>query len=70
MRPLLDTAASIGTQYQTGGLLLLETVAAGLTNGQQLWFGSDRNVGTRMAEIAEALDILIKLAGPAEAMDS
>jgi len=36
-RPLLDEAASIGDRYRTGGLLIFETLAAGLTYGHQLW---------------------------------
>ncbi|MDP9441180.1 MAG: hypothetical protein M3P34_03145 [Actinomycetota bacterium] len=49
-RPLLDEAASIGSRYRTGGLLVTETLAAGLTYGHQLWFGTERNIGRRLAE--------------------
>ena len=30
-------------------------LAAGLTYGHQLWFGTPRNIGTRLAQIAEDL---------------
>jgi hypothetical protein len=36
-----------------------ETLAAGLTYGHQLWFGTSRNIGRRIAEIAVNLDITI-----------
>ena len=62
-RPLLDEAASIGARYRTGGLLMLETLAAGLAYGHQLWFGTQRNVGRRLAEIADELNIAVHLAG-------
>ena len=64
-RPLLDEAARIGARYSTGGLLVCETLAAGLLNGRQLWFGTARNVGRRLAEIADDLDITIHTAEPA-----
>lgn len=62
-RPLLDEAASIGARYRTGGLLIVETLAAGLAFGQQLWFGTERNIGDRLAEIAVDLGIAVHLAG-------
>lgn len=62
-RPLLDRAASIGARYGTGGLLVTECLAAGFTHGRQLWFGTPRNVGRRLAETAEALGIAIRIAG-------
>jgi len=62
-RPLLDEAASIGARYRTGGLLMVETLAAGLAYGHQLWFGTQRNVGRRLAEIAAEFNITINLAG-------
>jgi hypothetical protein len=62
-RPLLDEAASIGARYRTGGLLMVETLAAGLAYGHQLWFGTQRNVGRRLADIAAELNIAINLAG-------
>lgn len=51
-------------RYSTGGLLVCETLAAGLVHGRQLWFGTARNVGVRLAEIAEDLDIAIHTAEP------
>jgi len=54
-RPLLDEAAAIGARYSAAGLLVGETIAAGLTYGHQLWFGTQRNVGTRLAQIADDL---------------
>lgn len=62
-RPLLDEAAAIGAHYRTGGLLIVETLAAGLAYGHQLWFGTERNVGNRLAEIAADLGITVHLAG-------
>ena len=61
-RPLLDEAASIGARYRTGGLLIVETLAAGLAFGHQLWFGTQRNIGDRLTEIAADLGIAVHLA--------
>ncbi|MFN0026690.1 MAG: hypothetical protein ACKV2O_05800 [Acidimicrobiales bacterium] len=63
-RPLLDDAAAIGAAYHAAGLLVCETLAAGLAHGRRLWFGSDRNVGVRLREIAKDLGIAIHVAGP------
>jgi hypothetical protein len=52
-RPLLDEAAAIGARYRAAGLLVGETLAAGLTFGRTLWFGTERNVGMRLSEIAQ-----------------
>lgn len=62
-RPLLDEAAAIGARYRTGGLLIVETLAAGLAYGHQLWFGTEANIGRRLAEIAADLNIALHLAG-------
>lgn len=62
-RPLLDEAASIGARYHTRGLLIVESLAAGLAFGHELWFGSRRNIGSRLAEIAADLGIATHLAG-------
>ncbi len=62
-RPLLDEAASIGARYRTGGLLIVETLAAGLVHGHQLWFGTERNIGSRLRAIADDLGIVVNLAG-------
>lgn len=56
-RPLLDSAASISARYSAGGLLIAETLAAGLVHGHQLWFGTTRNVGQALARIADDLSI-------------
>jgi len=63
-RPLLDEAAAIGSRYRSAGLLVGETLAAGLTYGHQLWFGTQRNIGTRLAEIADDLRITVHVAEP------
>ena len=63
-RPLLDEAAAIGAAYGSAGLLVGETLAAGLTYGRQLWFGTSRNVGRRLAEIASDLGIEIQVLEP------
>lgn len=62
-RPLLDQAASIGARYRTGGLLNVETLAAGRAFGHQLWFGTERNIGGRLRDIAADLGITVNLAG-------
>lgn len=58
-RPLLDSAASIAARYRAGGLLIAETLAAGLAHGHGLWFGLERNVGRSLAAIAGELDIAV-----------
>lgn len=63
-RPLLDDAAAIGAAYNAAGLLVGETLAAGLAHGHQLWFGTARNIGKRLAEIADDLRIAIHVTGP------
>ena len=61
-RPLLDSAASISARYRAGGLLIAETLAAGLAHGHQLWFGLERNIGRSLAAIADELGITIQVA--------
>jgi class 3 adenylate cyclase len=63
-RPLLDEAAAIGAAYGSAGLLVGETLAAGLVHGRRLWFGSTRNVGARLAEIADDLGIDVHVSEP------
>lgn len=41
------------------GLLIAETLAAGLAHGRQLWFGLHRNVGHSLAAIAGELEIAL-----------
>jgi hypothetical protein len=60
-RVLLDQAAQLAARYGTGWLIA-ETVTAGLHHGRSLWFGSERNVGTRLREIAQDLDVAIHIA--------
>ena len=64
-RPLLDEAASIAARYGAGGLLIAETLAAGLAYGHQLWFGTQRNVGRALARIADDLRVVVHVADPA-----
>ena len=61
-RPLLDAAASLAARYGAGGLLIAETLAAGLAYGRQLWFGLARNVGRSLAIIADELGIAVNVA--------
>jgi hypothetical protein len=61
-RPLLDSVAWIAARYHAGGLLIAETLAAGLAHGHQLWSGSDRNVSRAMGSIAEDLEISVHIA--------
>jgi len=63
-RPLLDDAAAIGAAYNAAGLLVGETLAAGLAHGRQLWFGTARNIGKRLTEIADDMSIDIHVTGP------
>jgi len=59
-RPLLDDAAAIAAAYNAAGLLVGETLAAGLAHGRRLWFGRERNIGRRLAEVANDLGIEIR----------
>lgn len=63
-RPLLDEAAAIGAAYGSPGLLVGETLAAGLVHGRRLWFGTARNVGKRLTEIAADLGISLHVSEP------
>ncbi|MDE0804601.1 MAG: hypothetical protein OSA99_14935 [Acidimicrobiales bacterium] len=63
-RPLLNIAAGISAAHGIGGLLNCETLAAGLTHGRELWFGTARNVGRLLTEVADDLDISIHVAEP------
>lgn len=58
-RPLLDEAASIAAGYGAAGWHVAETLTAGLHLGGTLWFGTERNIGRRMREIADDLGITI-----------
>ena len=61
-RPYLDEAARIAARFGRTGWLIAETLTAGLHHGRQLWFGSERNVGARLAEIAGELGVEIHIA--------
>ena len=58
-RPLLDEAAQIAARYDGTGWLSAETLAAGLTWGRALWFGTERNVGPLLAAAADDLGIAV-----------
>jgi len=57
-RPMLDDAARLAAAYG-GGLLIAESLAAGLVHGRTLYFGTDRNVGRVLAMAAEELGMRI-----------
>jgi hypothetical protein len=54
-RPLLDDAAAIAARYGGTGLLIAETLAAGVRGG--LYFGARQNVGRVVARAATDLGI-------------
>lgn len=58
-RPLLDEAAAIAARYGGTGLLIAETLAAGLSFGRQLWFGMNAHVGRVMGRAAGDLGIAV-----------
>ena len=60
-RPLLDDAAAIAARYGGTGLLIAETLAAGLTLGRQLWFGTAANVGRVVARAGGELGIAVQV---------
>jgi hypothetical protein len=62
-RPLLDEAAAIAARYGGTGLLVAESLAAGLAHGRQLWFGTERNVGQLLARAAGELGIAVQVTG-------
>lgn len=57
-RPLLDDAAALAARYG-GGLLIAETLAAGLVHGRRLFFGTPANVGRHLTRAAEDLGIAV-----------
>jgi hypothetical protein len=61
-RPLLDEAASIAARYGGTGLLIAESLAAGLAYGRALWFGNEANVGRILADAASELGIAVHVA--------
>jgi len=54
-------AAAIAARYG-GGLLIAETLAAGLVHGRLLWFGVERNVGGLLADAAGDLAVTVHMA--------
>lgn len=62
-RPLLDEAAIVAARYGGTDWLIAETLAAGLTFGEQLWFGLEANVGRLLGRAAGELGITIEVIG-------
>jgi hypothetical protein len=60
-RPALDKAALLAARYGGTGLLVAETLAAGITYGQ-LYFGRQDNVGRLLARAAGELGIDVHIA--------
>jgi len=58
-RPLLDDAAAIAAKVGTSGWLIAETLTAGVAHNNELWFGTDRNVGRLVERAAPELGITI-----------
>jgi hypothetical protein len=61
-RPVLDEAAILAARFGGTGLLVAETLAAGLTHGSQLWFGAPSNVGNLLRRAADELGIAVHVA--------
>ena len=61
-RPLLDDAAVVAARFGTTGLLIAETLAAGVAYGGQLWFGLDANIGRVVERAAPELGVTVRLA--------
>lgn len=59
-RPLLDEAAAIAARYGGTGLLIAESLAAGLHHGG-LWFGTNHNVGRLLTRAADDLGIPVRI---------
>jgi len=57
-RPLLDEAAAIAARFGGTGLLIAESLAAGLHH-DGLWFGISQNVGRLLARAADELGIAV-----------
>lgn len=58
-RPLLDEAAVLAARFGGTGLLVAETLAAGLSYGRELYFGADQNVGRLLAQATSDLGIAV-----------
>jgi hypothetical protein len=61
-RSYLDEAARISARFGGTGWLVAEAITAALHHDRQLWFGSERNVGLRLREIANELGIDVHVA--------
>jgi hypothetical protein len=61
-RPLLDEAAAIAARFGGTGLIVAETLAAGLAHGRQLWFGTPANVGRLLERAAGELGVTVHIA--------
>ena len=55
-RPLLDHAARLAARFG-GGLLTCETLAAGITNGRELYYGAHSNIGRGTQRAAGQLGV-------------
>jgi hypothetical protein len=64
-RPLLDDAAVLGARFGGTGLLIAETMAAGLAYGRQLWFGIPGNVGRLLERAVGELGMELHVLAPA-----
>jgi hypothetical protein len=60
-RPLLDNAAVLAARFGGTGLIVAETLAAGLAHGHQLWFGTEANIGRLLERAAEELGIALQV---------
>ncbi len=60
-RPLLGEAAAVAARFGGTGLLIAETLAAGLAYGRHLWFGTHANVGQLLHRAAEELAISVNV---------
>jgi hypothetical protein len=61
-RPLLDDAAVLAARFGGTGLIVAETLTAGLAHGRQLWFGTPANVGRLLEHAAQELGVAVQVA--------
>ena len=64
-RSLLDEAAMVAARFGGTGLLIAESLVAGLAHSRQLWFGTPANVGRLLERAAGELGIEIHVLAPA-----
>jgi hypothetical protein len=64
-RPMLDEAAALAARFGGTGLLIAESLVAGLAHGRQLWFGTAANVGRLTERAAGELGIELQVLAPA-----